>query len=385
MHSDELALTGAQVVVARFPLARALTVGDSLVTSREYTFLRLESSRGLVGHAYGLTRGLPVGRIITELLCPFLDSLDLVLEPGLEASANQRLVPLNRDSSLRRGLSLLDIALWDLRAKLLNAPVWQLLPERDSEANSPRVIFVDGYVRQGEGESERAERYESWRSNSDRVFKFAGHHDYVSLANSIRQAQELLGPKDARFIVDMAWSLTDAADSQALYSALRGLNIEWIEDAAALADAERLQSVVGNCPFPTALGDEEPHFGPVEEALRAGIAQVGRLDSTTVGGLSVAAESCLRAREQGFVLSPHIYPEVHRHLSAAYHSAAYVEVFPSTGELDANQHFLDGEANDTDLGSLPRQPGLGLHLKWLDIEKYSVFSARYEFRTARNQ
>jgi L-alanine-DL-glutamate epimerase-like enolase superfamily enzyme len=118
---------------------------------------------------------------------------------------------------------------------------------------------------------------------------------------------------------------------------------------------------------------------PVFDAVNRGLADIARIDSTTVGGLTGAVAACRSPYLKNVPVSPHIYPEMHSHLAAACANVKFVEFFPEDGSLDASNQFMrEREFSPLRPGATPSADGLGLELDWDSIRRHSVASYRLE-------
>ena len=98
-----------------------------------------------------------------------------------------------------------------------------------------------------------------------------------------------------------------------------------------------------------------------------------RLDATVAGGLSEAARVTALASTLGVPVLPHVFPEVHVHLGAAFGGVLAVEMTDPKYETESLHRLFrrwidvrDGRIN------APNSPGIGVELDPAAVERYAV-------------
>ena len=127
---------------AVFPLKAPIMLGSMRIAAREFLCVRVTTEAGIEGYAFALSRGLPSDAFIAEVLAPALvgrDS-DLIGQRVAECGA----IPAPSHAGMvKRAVSLIEIALWDVKGKRLKAPLWRLLGGARAEVP---VLLVGGYL-----------------------------------------------------------------------------------------------------------------------------------------------------------------------------------------------------------------------------------------------
>ena len=180
-----------------------------------------------------------------------------------------------------------DCALWDLRAKLEQRPVWQLagLPE----APRPLVTAYSLAIASPEAMREKARR------NADRPLlkvKLGGGADDLARIRGVRQ-----GAPNARLIVDANEGWT-AGDYAALARELVGLGVEMVEQPLPEGAEDALAEIARPLPV---CADESCHDRASLARLRGKYDVVNiKLDKT--GGLTEALALRDAARAEGYAV-----------------------------------------------------------------------------------
>ena len=103
--------------------------GDPGQKGGRSAFIRIETEDGLsgLGEASPMEGGVASLAIITRHMAPMLLGKDPLDHAVLQEQMFHKLVKLGPDGALSGALAGVDIALWDLKGKLLGQPVHKLL------------------------------------------------------------------------------------------------------------------------------------------------------------------------------------------------------------------------------------------------------------------
>ncbi len=368
MTVDPIAAVDAQTV--RFPLRKPLKIGDMSITHREYAVVRVLTEAGLVGKAFVLSRDLPVAEVVRGPLASLLVGQDADAIAARWEQCYRATIPAGRVGIAMRALSLVDIALWDIKAQRAGLPLWRLLGGYQPELP---VSMVAGYLTEGTTPEEVAEVV---------LEHAAAGYDYLKVARSPDPAatDRLLSlvvpnlPERAKVVVDGLWvwrSVREALAELRSWEQHRALG--WLEDPFPPERVDLCAALRQACPVPVALGDELSDPNAFHSLLRAQAVDVLRVDATAVGGISTAMRIMHLAAAAGVDVAPHVYPEVHIHCAAAMPGALAVETFDPTGnDFEPSHRFVSGGPT-LSAGRLhaPTAPGLGFELDQEMLEAHA--------------
>ena len=105
--------------------------------------VRVTTEAGLHGHAFALSRELPSDAFIQQSVAPLLIGHDSDLIGERMGDCYAALAAPSRVGMVKRALSLVEIALWDVKGHRLDTPVWRLLGGARSQVP---VVMVGGYL-----------------------------------------------------------------------------------------------------------------------------------------------------------------------------------------------------------------------------------------------
>ncbi|MFK5633999.1 mandelate racemase/muconate lactonizing enzyme family protein [Ornithinimicrobium sp. LYQ103] len=142
-------------------------------------------------------------------------------------------------------VGVLDMALWDLRAKLEERPLYDLIAERHGTGSSDRRVFVyaaGGYYHPGKGTRGLKDELLSYldRGYSVVKMKIGGAPLAEDLAR-VEAALSVLGPGQ-RLMVD-ANGRFDAEEATAYLGALEAYDLQWYEEPTDPLDYDGLRRV----------------------------------------------------------------------------------------------------------------------------------------------
>jgi len=231
---------------------------------------------------------------------------------GQDATATEKLWDVLRRSSAPYGtvglasyaISAIDIALWDLKGKLLGRPVYELLggPQKESipcYASNTDLSY---------GTEESVAWFLELGFEAVKVFLRAGPEAGIG---GIRRSEELVartreqvGP-DVEVMVD-AWISLDVETAVRLGEALRPYRIKWLEDYLLPEDLEGYARVRERLPG-TTLASGEHWYGlhPFAAAAGRGLVDILQPDLAWCGGISAGVRICHLAEAHGLSVVAH--------------------------------------------------------------------------------
>lgn len=230
-----------------------------------------------------------------------------------------RLAIHGRKGQTMMAISKVDLALWDLKGKLLGAPVYVLLGGPTRESNRAYASML-GYSAQPERAAQRAAEVAAQGYTATKWFVKHGPADgQAGLRQNLRLIQavrEAVGP-DVEIMFD-AWSSWDAPYTRRMAEAAAEYRPWWFEEPV-LADriaeyAELRRSVRG---VSIAGGEHEYTRWGIKQLLEAGAVDILQADPTWAGGLTEMKKICALASAYGVPVIPHHGSFASAHLIAS--------------------------------------------------------------------
>ncbi len=357
-----------------------LDIGDG---SQDLLLVRLQAG-AYVG--WGECEASPLVTI-ASLVCPMSHGAckpvrDSVLGQRLDDPADiRRIGELVRQNSLDllqadHALSGIDIAMWDLMGKKLDAPVYQLLGDAHAVPKTPYASLLFGDTPQQTLAKARDVREQGYIAAKFGWGPF-GRGTAQDDGDQLHAAREGLGP-EAILLVDAGTVWRSVDDARMRLDVLRECRVTWLEESFVSGDFRAYQGLAALSGDVRLAGGEGCHTAYQAQHMidYAGIGYV-QIDAGRIGGISPARHVAEYAHQRGIVYANHTFTS-HLALSASIQPYAGsrtavlceypVEPKPLAVEVTQNHLIpdVDGQIR------LPDHPGLGIQLDLDAAHRYLV-------------
>jgi D-arabinonate dehydratase len=380
-------ITGLETYLLSAPLPQPVRTSTHTIARVSEVVVKLTTDAGLVGvgeaHGPFLFQAGPDGlRSVNEILTsitplvvgqdPFdveriwqdLFALTYTSVRGIPTLARQH-------RPLVTAMSAIDIALWDLKGKAIERPVWALL---GGALRQTVPAYVTGfYYRDGERPDDLAREAAMYLEHGYRTVKVkVGGLRPEADAERVGRIRRAVGP-DVAIMLDanQGWNLPTAVRAARLCAEH---DIFWLEDPMPWYDErrtlERLKAEVG---IPIAAGETEYTPFGLRTLLAEGLVDYLIIDSTWAGGLTTWRKAAVMAELYQVPLAAHHDPQIHVHAVAASPTGFILESFADpTRDPLWFELFRERPAIVDGFMTVPDAPGLGLELRDETLEKYGV-------------
>ncbi len=355
-------ITCIKVAECSLNLPFVLKLGPTEIRTRDYTLLRIETENGVYGEAIGYPRGAPMLQILSNG-ARLLVGRDATMRRQLMDFLEFRNVPGR--AALTRGLSLFDIALWDIACKGAKLPLYQYLGGLKSEA---KVTAVAGYYMDRRTIAEIADEVSSLVDHGYERVKVMLKGDDADF--DIKYVSSVCARAPGRIAADAHWSFSTLTDARRLCSILDEKGLSFIEDPFAANDVRLTHELQRLLKTPIAAGEDV--FGPnVFLDLVSGIGLL-RVDATTCGGITGALQAISIAAAAGRTVFPHVFAPLHIHLACAFPNVEAAEFIPESSGADPLNELLKSYPPVHNGMLRPsEEPGVGIAIDWEKAERYS--------------
>jgi L-talarate/galactarate dehydratase len=268
---------------------------------------------------------------------------------------------------LTMALSAIDVALWDIKGKALNLPLWKLLGGgRDRIAT-----YASGALRRGLRLEEAVTAAGRLREKGYRQAKMQlGLPGVTSPAREVEQARlirEAVGPDmDLMCDINQRWRVELAIDiGRRVEDA--GVGLYWLEDVTAHDDYLGLARVAEALATPVAGGEYLWGIVPFRHMLEARSVDIVMIDQVRSGGITPWLKIAGMAEGFNLPVVSHGVPEIHVHLVGAAPNGLTVEYMPRLFRL-----FEEVPVPQNGDLVMPTAPGLGLKFDEEAIRRFGV-------------
>jgi L-alanine-DL-glutamate epimerase-like enolase superfamily enzyme len=265
-------------------------------------------------------------------------------------------------------ISAVDMAFWDLKARLAGSTLAGLLGARRHNA---MVYGSGGFT--SYSIKELQEQLAAWAGAGIKAVKMKVGAEPAQDITRVRAAREAIGA-DVDLFVDAngAYDRPQAACFAEAFH--RQSNVRWFEEPVTSDDLEGLRWLRDRAPAGLEIAAGEYGYDAVyfRRMLQAGAIDVLQADATRCGvtGFLEAAALC---DAWTLPLSAHCAPSIHAQLACAAPRVRHIEYFHDHVRIESL--LFDGFAPATD-GSIAIDPagrGIGLSLKTKEAERYAIY------------
>jgi L-talarate/galactarate dehydratase len=262
-------------------------------------------------------------------------------------------------------LSAIDTALWDIKGKALNLPLWKLLG-----GHRDRVpTYASGSLRRGLSD-EQAQRaagillQKGFREMKTQM-ALPGNPTPAEEVRRVRVVREAIGP-DIKLMCDInqRWRPEQAID---IGRRVEDVGLFWLEDVTTADDYQGLARVTAALKTPVAGGEYVWGIAPFRHMIETRSVDIVMIDLARVGGVSQWMKVAGMAEAFNLPVVSHVMPEMLVHLVAACPNGLTVEYMPWMLALyEETPAIEDGHL------VLPAEPGLGLRFDEKAIARFKA-------------
>jgi L-alanine-DL-glutamate epimerase-like enolase superfamily enzyme len=305
--------------------------------------------------------------LIDDKLRPVIESRDALDVADCWLSMIEAVRNIGRPGLASTAIAAVDIALWDLKAKLLNSPLVKLL---GAVRESIPVYGSGGFTSYTTETLQKQLR--GWVAHGiPRVKMKIGRNPESDLAR-VKAAREAIGAEAELFVdANGAYSRKQAL---AFAETFRGLGVTWFEEPVSSDDLEGLRLLRDRAPAGMDIGAGEYGYDVFyfRDMIAAGAVDVLQADVTRCAGITEFLRVGALCFAHNLPLSAHTAPALSLHLGCALPAMRHLEFFHDHVRIE---HMLfDGvvEPRGGELRPDLSRAGLGLEFKRQDAQKYQI-------------
>ncbi|MFN2545751.1 MAG: enolase C-terminal domain-like protein [Actinomycetota bacterium] len=330
------------------------------------TIVVVEARAGNVtgmGYTYGSSA---VAVVVHEELVDVVVGRDVMDVGGSWEAMGAALRNVGRPGVGFMAVSAVDIALWDLKARVLDMPLIDLLPRfRD---NVP-VYGSGGFC--SLSDDRLAEQLAGWVERGIPRVKMKISRDPHRDPERLDAARKGIG-HEAQLFVDANGGLTRKQALDWAHRLRSEWDVSWFEEPVSSADVEGLRLVRDRGPGGLDVAAGEYAFVPADFRSLLDAVDCLQADVTRCGGITGLLHAGGTAAAHALELSGHCAPQVSAHALCGVERLRHLEYFHDHVRVESL--LFDGvlEPQDGVLRPDRSRPGLGLELKRSDAAPYRV-------------
>ncbi|MBA3778159.1 MAG: hypothetical protein H0X16_02420 [Chloroflexi bacterium] len=358
-------IRAVDVMTIQAELPAPVVFGEWIMHTREFALVRVQAEGRLSGYSYTLTRDGAVAEQIRKTIARLYVGTDVTHRERTFTLAWRRSLASHAAGIGLRALSIVDLACWDLAARLEDRSIADLLGGSNRPMPATAIVgYPPGTMGPEETAAQTAELYAcGWRR-----FKAPIAATPERTAGRLRAARA--AAPDAWIGMDAAWVYDEVDAAAEFVNSIPDVRLGWFEDVFPPGDAGKLRALRDRTDVPIAQGDEQGGLYYPEALILAGAVDVVRVDLTCMGGITRGRALIDQVLGAGLQFAPHMFPHVHAQvMSGLGHTEVPIEWgVPFTGVHPMDDPLPQPTILEGGLmAALPEQEGFGhlIDAEWI--------------------
>jgi L-alanine-DL-glutamate epimerase-like enolase superfamily enzyme len=356
-----------QVDVSAYAIPTDYPESDGTYSWDSTTLVLVEASGGGrrgVGYTYADTS---TALLIKDKLASVVTGRDAMAVPSAWLAMTHAIRNLGRPGVASMAIAAVDVALWDLKCKLLDLPLVTLL---GATHDAVPIYGSGGFTSYPIARLQ--EQLGGWaREGIPRVKMKIGAQPEDDLAR-VRAAREAIGPDTALFVdANGAYSRKQAL---AQADAFREYGVVWFEEPVSADDLDGLRLLRNRAPgeMDIAAGEYGYDLWYFRRMLEADAVDVLQADASRCPGITDFLRVAALAEARSLRLSAHCAPSLHVHPCASIANPFPIEYFHDHVRIE--RMLFDGALDPVNGALHPdhSRPGMGIEFKRADAERFAV-------------
>ena len=273
---------------------------------------------------------------------------------------------LGRSGIAAMAISAIDVALWDLKGKLLGVPTAQLLGVRRQQV----PLYGSGGFTSYD-DAQLTQQLGGWVDQGFCAVKMKVGREPERDPARVATARRAIGDR-AQLFVDANGAQT-ARQAITLAERFAEQKVSWFEEPVSSDDLAGLAQVRARAPAGMEIAAGEYAYDPLDvlRLLQAGAVDVIQADASRIGGYTGFLRAAALADVFGIALSAHCAPALHLHVAAAVPRLRHVEWFHDHARIEALAFDGAPLARGGTMTFDPGRAGIGLALRESDLARYA--------------
>jgi len=353
-------ISKVDVHLVSVPIKAGFSDATRKVETVGYTIVRIATDQGLEG--FGITYhevgGEATKSLILKNMAPKLIGRSPLETEVIWQEFFHYLRGVGRKGLMFCALSAVDIALWDLKGKIVNLPLYKLLG-----GNKTKIPVYSSGGWTSYADQELVDEMKSMVKQGYSLIKFkvgveGGRNPRRDLER-VRKVREGVGPEIGLLLdANNCW---DSATAVQFANNVREYNIMLLEEPVFADDIPGLARFRRGTDIPLATGEHEYTKFGVRDLVLNEAADIVQTDGARAGGYTESLKIAAITQAWNLKFAPHALENIHIHLVSAVPNALFLERLLLYEEITA-QVYKNAPLPVNGFMEIPDLPGLGLEL-----------------------
>jgi D-arabinonate dehydratase len=364
-------ITSVESVPVEIPLEEPVSFSNRTITYRDHAITYVRTDEGVEGVGYSL--GYEGADLISEAVQSLLEPMLLGEDPRDTERLWRKMfdghIQIGRLGVLLRAISTVDIALWDVKAKAADQPLYKLL---GGYADAVPSYASGGYYRDDKGhEGLRNEMQRYLDEGHDVVKMKVGRRSVAEEVERVEAVREVIGP-DRTLLLDANGVWSTANEAIRACRAFEPYDPYFIEEPVMIDKVEAMAELNRSISYPVATGELEGTRYNFARLYDDGAADVLQADATVCGGITEWLKIAHHAAAYDIEIAPHYNWNLHASLVGSIENGLFVEYFYRDMDVKVFDDIVEEPLAPDDEGMipLPDKPGHGVRLDEEAIETF---------------
>ncbi len=349
----------------RLPEGKTVTMGVGSTTKRDAIIIRIQTDEGITGYGEAHPGRSPgaVTSLIHSTIAPMLVGMQATDVVGAWQRVHRmQLSSHGLGAGAALALSGIDMALWDIRGKAANMPLYELL----GGTRRRLPAYAGGIALGYQPKESLAEEAQEYVAQGYRAVKLRLGDGVQNDIDRVLHVRKVLG--EGVDILTDANTVFTMADARRVLPVLADIRAGWLEEPFACHDFASYREAAKITPLvPLAAG--ENHYTRFEFAqlLEAGAVQVWQPDLSKCGGITEGVRIAAIASAWRIPVNPHssatgLNHAATLHFMAATENSGYFEACVSKFNPFRDMFGTQFEIGADGCVAPPTGPGLGVQV-----------------------
>jgi D-arabinonate dehydratase len=365
-------ITKVDALAISIPLPVPVADAVRVITHRDHYLVTITTDDGVAGTGFtlGYDASLAMVSMTDTIFRPILANADPFHAEKLWAEMYRQSIQAGRRGAVLRVISAIDIALWDLRGKYANLPVYKLL---GAYSTNLRCYATGGYFREGQTIDDLVREYlvyaeQGFTAAKLKVGKFTARED----ARRMEAIRKALG-EDFEILLDANGGWPDAPAAISAMRRLEEFRPYWIEEPVRADNIAAMARIAAELTTPVATGELEATRWAFADLLERKAADILQPDATVCGGVGEWLKIAHMAAAFDIPIAPHYNWDVHTQLSSTIPNHIFTEYFVESTKVKMFDSVLENSMHAANGFLKPRdEPGFGWRFIPAKIEEFRI-------------